>query len=146
VGRCKKCHLLDALDQIRSMSIIPRRAICGAKQLLDDEASEAVSNEDQWSTCERGFGQEPGENVRRLVGQVHCPPAPARDRGVVADHVNRKHFAIARQPERPERIVLVPWLAAGIAPPCTVVMAAKAMDEQHTGKRLTGWTANLEKL
>jgi hypothetical protein len=141
----KKGDLLDALDQIARAAVISSHTIRRAKELLDDEPPKAVPDEDQRSSCERRFGHEAGENVSRLVRQVHRRSEPSRNRGVVADDPNGKVVAVAGQPERPKCLVSIPRGVWGATSPCVIAIAAETVHQQDTGARLSIGPGNLGK-
>jgi hypothetical protein len=70
----KKGDLFYALDQVRRAGLIAGRTLRRSQELLDDKPAEAVPDQDQRTARKRRFGQDPGENVRCLVREMHRRP------------------------------------------------------------------------
>jgi hypothetical protein len=100
-------------------------ALGDPQELLDDEAAEAVADEDERRFAKLRLGQEPHQHAGRAVGEMHGAAAPARHRRLVADEVDAEPLGVLSERPRPEPF------AVGNAAPGLVDDSAEAMHEDH---------------
>ncbi len=133
---CEKRNFVDALQKTGGLSVVSGFALGILQELLDNQPTQTMPNQDQPARFQLWLSKHPREDVGSSIGKVHRSSPPPRYGSFVADRKDRDIRDIFSKPARPERLVVRLQL------PGRAGIATKAVQENDVGLLLAATASN----